>query len=209
MDSSVYKRPNKPNQMLVQRRKDAPTVKPVEIKKPLIVDSATECHITPADVANRMAIYLLDNVNFWNEQEPGNLKFLEPSAGTGMLIDALLEYNIPPENITAVERHITLANNLHDKYSAVNLRGIFNDCFLEYAIGTPFKYDFILINPPFRKVKQHMKAAVNLLDECGALVALVPITYQHDRAETLEELPNDTFSTCKVNTKIILIEGAS
>ena len=37
------------------------------------------------------------------------------------------------------------------------------------------------------------------------LVALVPITFQHDEAETLENLSNDTFSAAKVNTKIIRI----
>lgn len=35
---------------------------------------------------------------------------------------------------------------------------------------------------------------------------LVPITYQHNDMETLEELPRDTFSTAQVSTKIIRFE---
>jgi hypothetical protein len=42
--------------------------------------------------------------------------------------------------------------------------------------------------------------------EPATLVALVPITFQHDDAETLETLPPDTFATAKVHTKIIRIE---
>jgi len=38
------------------------------------------------------------------------------------------------------------------------------------------------------------------------LVALVPVTYQHDDAEALETLPRDTFSTVNVSTKIIRFE---
>lgn len=83
---------------------------------------------------------------------------------------------------------------------------VINDCFLEWAEQTEQKFDRIAMNPPFRKVKQHMKAAESLLRAGGAIVALVPITFRHDTAELIEELANDTFATAKVNTKIIRIE---
>ncbi len=55
-----------------------------------------------------------------------------------------------------------------------------------------------------------MQAALNLLGSGGhdvaTLVALVPITYQHDEAEELEILDRETFPTAAVNTKIIRIE---
>ncbi len=55
-----------------------------------------------------------------------------------------------------------------------------------------------------------MKAALSLLGcgghEVATLVALVPITYQHDEAEELEELDRETFPTAAVSTKIIRIE---
>ncbi|WP_298966662.1 hypothetical protein [uncultured Roseibium sp.] len=66
------------------------------------------------------------------------------------------------------------------------------------------------MNPPFSQVRKHIKAALSLLgrnghDEPAVLVALVPITYEHEDAETLETLPEDTFSTCTIRTKIIRI----
>ncbi len=65
------------------------------------------------------------------------------------------------------------------------------------------------MNPPFKQIRQHMKAALSLLGKAGhdkaVLVALVPITYQHEDAETMEELSRDTFSTAQVSTKIIRI----
>jgi hypothetical protein len=41
--------------------------------------------------------------------------------------------------------------------------------------------------------------------EPATLVALVPVTFSHDEAETLETLPSDTFATAKVFTKIIRV----
>ncbi len=63
------------------------------------------------------------------------------------------------------------------------------------------------MNPPFRAVQKHMAAALSLLG-CGghksaSLVAIVPITYNHDNMEVMEELGNETFPLAKVSTKII------
>ena len=85
----------------------------------------------------------------------------------------------------------------------------FNDCFLEYAQRLNLTNGFtkIIMNPPFKKVKSHMDAALSLLDRTSAggssLVALVPVTYQHSDAQLMEELPVDSFAHIKVNTKII------
>jgi hypothetical protein len=80
---------------------------------------------------------------------------------------------------------------------------VWRDDFLDFAANS-HKFNRIVMNPPFRKIKQHMSAAINLLEaEDAILIALVPITYQHDEAETLETLSADTFASAKVNTKII------
>ncbi|CTQ47615.1 hypothetical protein LAL4801_06077 [Roseibium aggregatum] len=68
------------------------------------------------------------------------------------------------------------------------------------------------MNPPFSQVRKHMKAARSLLGRNGhqgpsTLVALVPITFEHEGAETMDILPEDTFSTCRVRTKIVRIEA--
>lgn len=69
----------------------------------------------------------------------------------------------------------------------------------------------IIMNPPFSSVRKHIAAALRLMGRGGhaepaRLVALVPITFDHPEAVTLETLPADTFATAKVNTKIICIE---
>lgn len=182
--------------MFIERKKrNLATLAKPEIRQPLTVDRASECHITPAPVAARMASYL-------GPLKSG--KILEPSAGTGALLQALLDVGTEPQAITAIERHNKLASAL--SFEGVTVR---NCCFLEYAADTGERFEKIIMNPPFSKVRQHMKAALALLDkkEGAALVALVPITFQHEDAQTLEELDENTFATAKVRTKIILIEA--
>lgn len=200
MRRSLYRRPNRPMTIAVRNRTAPPPVEINEISAPLIIDKTTECHVTPQPVAARMVEYL---------GPQGDYLTLEPSAGTGALIDALLKAGHSPRELVAVERHNTLAARLN--YPGA---GIINRCFLEYAGAVQGAATFprIIMNPPFGKVRQHISAALSLLgrgghDEPAVLVALVPITYTHDRAETLEILPDSTFSVARVNTKIIRINS--
>lgn len=111
------------------------------------------------------------------------------------------------DRVVAIERNIKLSNSLHDRFNDELLNDIICDCFLEFTHrveGRVF-YQNIIMNPPFKAVKKHMKAALSLLSKKAgsSLVALVPITYEHDEAETIEILNNETFALAKVNTKII------
>jgi hypothetical protein len=166
-----------------------------------MVDKATECHVTPDDVARRMVGYL---------GPVRDMLTLEPSAGTGQLVRALLASGHSRYELTMVERHIGLAGGLY-QYGPV-----INRCFLEYAEEARGKVSFprVIMNPPFSKVRQHIAAALSLMGNNGhdcapVLVALVPVTFDHPRAETLETLPQDTFALAKVFTKIIRIKGAT
>jgi len=211
MKSSVYKRPNKPKFLNVDKTRrsdliDAPNAEALKVNEPITVDRATECHVTPSDVAQRMVD--------WLDACPDH-HVIEPSAGNGALVSALLDSGHVADRITAVERHLTLVNALHDRFSDVSLCGIHSDCFLEFvskadASNQP-DFQRALLNPPFRKTKAHINATIHLLSQSPtgdwALVALVPITFNHPDAELLEILPNDTFSLAKVNTKIIRIES--
>ncbi|MEP2533510.1 hypothetical protein [Shimia sp.] len=197
---AMYTRPNKPLSIPVKNRRDPAPFQPVELVQPVIVDAATECHTTPDSVARRMVEYL---------GPQGDYLTLEPSAGTGQLIRALLASGHSGNELTMVERHIGLCGHLY-RYGPV-----INRCFLEYAAEVKGAAAFprIIMNPPFRKVRAHVAAAESLLGRGGhaepaTLVALVPVTFKHDRAETLEELPPDTFPTARVFTKIIRIESA-
>jgi phospholipid N-methyltransferase len=170
----------------------------IELVEPVIVDKATECHVTPTDVAARMVEYL---------GPQGDYLTLEPSAGTGQLAKALLQAGHSPHELTMVERHIKMANSLQ------SIGPTINKCFLEYAAEAKGKVHFprVIMNPPFRQCKKHIDAALSLMGRNGhqepaTLVALVPITFNHQDAETLETLPDTTFQTARVNTKIIRIK---
>lgn len=198
MKRAVYTRPDKPMRLVALRRERFGDLEKVELAEPIMVDRATECHVTPDDVAARMVDYL---------GPQGDWLTLEPSAGTGQLSRALLAAGHSKYELVQVERHIKLAAGLHAFGSVVNR------CFLEWADEVAGKVEFprIIMNPPFSDVRKHVAAAVRLLGRNGhteppTLVALVPITFQHPDAEHLETLPSDTFATAKVHTKIVRIE---
>lgn len=198
MKRSVYTRPNKPLSIPVKRRRDRGPLERQELAQPITVDKVTECHVTPDDVARRMVEYL---------GPQGDYLTLEPSAGTGQLARALLASGHSSCELTMVERHNTLAAQLYAIGPTINR------CFLEYAEEVKGVAEFprIIMNPPFKAVRKHISAALSLLGRGGhdcpaVLVALVPITFDHDEAETMETLPDTTFATAKVNTKIIRIQ---
>lgn len=185
---AMYRRPDKPLFVAIPKRDwrerqipDAPAPKPVEVW------AGTECHVTPPEIARRMADYL---------GRPGR-QVLEPSAGTGSLFRALLEAGHAPGDITMVEMHHALAGALQA------LGNVVCADFLDFARTCERKFDQIIMNPPFRKARQHVAAARALLEPGGTLVALVPVTFEAEGMETLETLPADTFELAKVYTKII------
>lgn len=192
---SIYTRPAKPLTIPVRKRGEPAPLDVSEVPEVIAVDKATECHVTPDDVARRMVEYL---------GPPGDYLTLEPSAGTGQLARALLATGHSPCELTMIERHNTLATGLH------SIGPTINRCFLEYAeqVKGCAQFPRIIMNPPFKQVRQHIAAALSLLGRGGhsdpaTLVALVPVTFQHEEAEHLEDLPDDTFSTARVRTKII------
>lgn len=187
----IYKRPAGPRRMAIpQPREVGEGRKPPPA--PVVVDRATECHVTPPGVALRMAQYL--------EVEPGQ-NVLEPSAGTGNLIQALRDAGTCLPMIGAVEQHNTLCDALRERFPRLALH---QRCFLEFAGIVALQFDRVLMNPPFKTARKHVEAGERLLRPGGVLVALVPITFK--RGATLEELPTNTFASAKVWTKIIRID---
>ena len=182
MKASVYSPPRKSRRLEVIRKTVAPLG---ALQSPSVVEvgAGTECHVTPPEVAARMVDYL--------ELSP-DLSVLEPSAGTGNIIDALKGH----KNITAVELNYSLCKILRNRINPIQ------QCFLEYA-AEPRSFDRVIMNPPFKKIKAHINAALNCLAPGGLLIALVPITY--DGGEVIETLSNDTFAHARVNTKIVRI----
>ncbi len=204
MKRSVYARPNKPSYMIVTKRQGlAEDLDPLRVPEVVEVDSFTECHVTPLNVAARMVDYL---------GPVRDALTLDPQAGTGNLIQALYDSGHSRFETTAIERHVGLCQAIQKRFKGDHYINPIQRCFLEYAAEAVGQVEFprIITNPPFRHVKKHMKAALSLLGcgghEVATLVALVPITYQHDEAEELEELDRETFPTAAVSTKIIRIE---
>jgi hypothetical protein len=197
---AIYSRPKKPLTIPVRKRGEVAPLEVVKAPEIIAVDRATECHVTPDDVAGRMVDYL---------GPVGDYLTLEPSAGTGQLARALLASGHSPQELTMIERHHALAAMVR------KIGPTIHGCFLEYADEVKGRAEFprILMNPPFREVRKHIAAALSLLGRGGhtepaTLVALVPVTFEHPEAEHLETLPPDTFSTAKVYTKIIRIRRA-
>lgn len=201
MKSSLYSRPNKPKTVTVhdRTRTGAPEMALPVHKNIVTLDRSTECHVTPPDVA----AYMVDVL----ELKPTH-RLLEPQAGTGNLAQAALDDGHPSDRMTLTERSGELCHVLRERFESVTT---IQTCFLEFENEGSHaqRFDRVLANPPFRKTKQHMEAALRLLsrDESddAMLVALVPITYEHPYAELIDVLPNDTFALAKVNTKIIRI----
>jgi protein-L-isoaspartate O-methyltransferase len=196
---SMYVRPDKPRTMTVKKRRGAPVGACFKLPEILIVDAYTECHVTPPDVGGRMVDYL--------RIEPHDF-VLEPQAGNGNLIASLLNAGCSFNQLIGVERHYNLSQSAKQRFKKNGNIKIINQCFLDYSVEVEevVLFSKILMNPPFIKVKQHIASALKLLAKNGVLVALVPISFNHDGAVELEILPNDTFSTAKVNTKIIRFE---
>lgn len=157
---------------------------------PLAVPAELECHVTPPDVAERMAARLPDMTG---------RDVLEPSAGTGNLLRALARVH-PGARVQAVEVYRPLWQRLNDAGYVV----AWSD-FEEWAASTPQRFDAVVMNPPFRKVRAHVAAARRLLRPGGILVALVPVTFVDGGG--IERLPPDTFAAARVHTKIVQIQG--
>lgn len=206
MNPALYRMAKAPARIQVKRRQDFPKIEAGPVPELVTVDRSTECHVTPPDVAARMVEYMghLPGGNLAEIGTPGRGLILEPSAGTGNLSRALVNAGLPASRIVQVERHIKLAEGLREFGSVAN------SCFLEYAqhnAAARVTFSGVIMNPPFSDVRKHVKAARSLLAKGGTLVALVPVTFETDSMETLEQLADDTFSTAKVRTKIIRIYG--
>lgn len=194
MHSSLFSRPNKPltcknfdfnikNPLLDSPKLVSPT-------KLLTVDSSTECHTTPDQVGNFMVACL-------DYQE--GLTILEPHVGTGQLIGALLRENICINSIKAYELNNSLCNFTKNRFPDLSIE---QGDFLEIKNQS---FHRVIANPPFKTIIKHMDHIYKCLKVGGIAICLVPITYKKIDHEIIEILPDDTFSTCKVNTKIIKI----
>lgn len=197
MDRSLYTRPKKPKTIPVKKRARFFALDEIEPVTLLAVDAGTECHVTPSIVADRMADYL--------ELEEG-LSVFEPQCGTGALIAAVRDYGCDNQ-VTGIERHTEIYKSVSLRFRGDDKVLLISGCFLEYGAACNDRFDRIITNPPFKKVRDHMKVALSLLKPGGVMVALVPSTFEHPGAEFLESLGPDTFACAAVHTKLVRFRG--
>ncbi len=174
------------------------------LKSGVQVVTAPHLFPTPPDLAARM-VELADI-------EPGN-RVLEPSAGTGRLIEAMRAPHIREGRgcgavLTAVEINPRLAGALS---TCLHVDDVRNADFLSLNgdLGT---FDRVLMNPPFENGSdiRHIRHAFGYLKPGGRLVALCANgPRQRDALQPLsshwEDLPAGTFAAQGTNVNVALL----
>ena len=157
---------------------------------------------TPPELADRM-VALADI-------RPGQ-QVLEPSAGTGRIIDAIRR-NAHGYAITAVELNCNMAHRLRTVDCVDDTRQAdFLEC--NGDLGT---FDRIVMNPPFANADdiKHIMHALKMLKPGGRLVAICANgPRQNDKLRPIvearggiwEELPSDTFISTGTSVRTVLL----
>jgi phospholipid N-methyltransferase len=198
--------PEKPDAAAFDAMKD-------QLKAGVAVVSAPQLFPTPPELAKRMA------------DEAGALagkRILEPSAGTGNILRAILNNATGAEcvHILAIEVNHSLVKVLEQqrrKTLYANESNFQIRCadFLECA-GDLGKFDCILMNPPFANAQdiKHIQHALTMLKPGGRLIAicangpkqnqiLKPIVDDH--GGTWEVLPPGTFKDSGTNVSSVML----
>ena len=160
--------------------------------EPIFADRSTDAFFTPPEIAEELI-----QIAF-----PGKWqRILEPSAGTGSLIAAALEFE-PELYITAVERYLPFVEQLKSRFPDIERHG---EDFLEVTPEEIGRFDAIIMNPPFgrRQAPKHVEHARRFLKTGGQITAIVPSTYDGP-GTTVRDLPAGTFANTEVRTKIII-----
>ena len=130
---------------------------------------------------------------------------LEPSAGTGRLIDAIQALDRGCR-ITAVENCKELVKVLYEKYQTITLR---ESDFLKTDLG---KFDCIVMNPPFRRGTDvvHIRKALGHLNPGGRLVSLCYNGSAQNKAlkplaTTWEVLPPGSFKESGTMSDVVML----
>lgn len=175
-----------------------------QVKAGVQVVSAPNLFPTPKEIARRLAELA--------EIRPG-MRVLEPSAGTGQLLEALTQleaFCCPGLQIVAVEINPHLVTQIQIRYPHVEVH-----CadFLSVE-HTPEhgRFDRIVMNPPFERGIDiaHIQHARRMLSPGGRLVAICANGPRQQAAfeaiaESYEPLPADTFDGTSVRAAIVVL----
>jgi len=170
--------------------------------------SAPQLFATPAERARKV----VDLAGIEDGQE-----VLEPSAGTGALLDAIKE-RAANARIFAVEVNCSLAENLAARYAAPEdvaeglCKNVLQGDFLSLSPSQLGKFDRIVMNPPFENGAdiKHIKHAQQLLKSGGLLIAICangPRQHRElmDIAMYWEDLPAGSLKNQGTNVNAALV----
>ncbi len=139
------------------------------------------------------------------------MRVLEPSAGTGRLLDAILAAGAEPADVTAVEISDALASRLRRRYALDLIR---QGDFLAIAGELP-TFDRVVMNPPFVDGVdvRHILTARALLAAGGQLVAFCADGPRQRRAlepiaESWESVAPGAFRGTNVRAALVSIGPA-
>lgn len=179
-----------------------------QLKTGVAVVSAPQLFPTPPDVARKL-------VRMAKIRPEHHL--LEPSAGTGALLDALRLTHLSwggffKSQPVAVELNVALANMLKEKYPWCE---VIQGDFLDYE--TTRTFDRVVMNPPFKDGIDiaHIWHAYKFLNPRGRLVAICAAGSRQQKAfnfhaaphcfESWEALPDNTFEGTGVRSAIVVL----
>lgn len=160
---------------------------------------------TPREVARRVVelAYI----------RPGH-KVLEPSAGTGILAEAV-RAAVPDAELQLIEINHGLAERLSQRFTAPHepiCRSVLQGDFLELSPAQLGRFDRIVMNPPFDHGSdiRHIQHARAMLAPEGRLVAICAAGPKQEaalvpEAESWEYLPAGTFAGTGVRAAIVVL----
>lgn len=152
---------------------------------------------TPEHVADTlisdMALYDQFSEYLLSGASERNVRVLEPSAGDGALIDAMLRAN-PGFNgeIMAIEIDPLRAQLLREKYADKEFTvHVLEDDFMSLDKETIGEFDIALINPPFQLWDTHLKHAKSLLAEKNSFIAAILPNLENEMSKSRQSPKTD------------------
>lgn len=166
------------------------------------VITAPQLFPTPSMIAAKM----VDAADIQDGQ-----RILEPSAGTGNLLEAIEKTGKAVE-LVAVEINLALADHLRARFAKVAVQC----CDFLKQNGNFGKFDRILMNPPFERGAdiEHIRHALTMLKPDGRLVALCANGSRQQDAlqnlvDTWEPLPEGSFQQAGTGVNVVMLTSGT
>lgn len=127
------------------------------------LDAEQSQWMTPPWLARRLASWV-----------PRGARVLEPSCGTGNLLQALLSNGHDAKLLLGVERDDRLADHAYERF--MGLVSVWKGDFLALDFGKR-RFDYVLMNPPFEG-NAHMHFVLRALELAPVVVGVFPVAFR-------------------------------